>query len=575
MASSMSDAERLYLKSTEYKLQEIPPWNSEEMKYNDHRRMVIDLNAQNAVIEQKAAKYRNKAIALFDRMCLSAQLSPEEKSKIFETYHRCIPDQASELLTRFRDMIPHLRTSTNFSPLVDFLQIVATNPNIDNFMRLCIAVTFYNNYLFNVCYKLFTEIAFDEKSVGYACRVDACRYLFASEEHIHVSTSQEILISIIEDMEIDSSIRYGIIASFISKTGINTMSNFGKLKVKYNEPFVAGLQTIFFYNLENGVRERILSGQHLLQMTEDTISEEEKTKIMHNLLDIAKDESLEDNARADAADVVMRLGTEELKHLANQIIREMGMGKLSGGMRNKGTIMDSSATIYSNSQNTHSFSDQTTTIMEELVVNTIANKEYAEIYDELIVLVKKYATGENGKIDNSIKFRAMKALTRVNQDTATFTKYNITLSTLLVLVWCRIESYDDTQIQEELKKRLVQELIDMGETCSTGHADRFVNVLSGYEFTLKVSWEEQLISNIVGRMNARMRDCNDLEIRETLEIARTELASEEEKEVYKKFIETNLEELKLELYSEFVEENHLTEEEFEVYFTKGGAQLQL
>lgn len=573
-ADLVSDPERLYNRSVDYtrKIVNIPQWDKEEMSYADYRNLVIELQAGNKNYEQKASKYRNKAIALFERICLSSQVPPEEKNKVLGAYFRCIKDTARELVQRLLDMIPHLRSSTNFTPLVDFLQLASTNKDILPNLRLLIAVTFYNNYLFNVCYKVFTDIAFEDDT-PFSIRVDSCRFLFSSGEHIHISTSQEILISIIDDLSIESETRYGFIASFISKSGIMTSSNFKKLRVAYNESFVAGLQTIFFYNLENGVRERILSGQHLLQMSEDTICKDEKDKIMHNLLDIADNINFDDNTRADAADVIMRLGSEEMKHKANQIILEMGMRKNMGDVCNRGTIMDSSSTIYSNSQNTHMFSEQTLKIMEELVVNTISNKEYSEIYDEIIKLVKDYAKDANGKIDNTIKFRAMKAMNRVNQDTATFTKYGITLSALLVLVWCRIESYEDENVHKELKNRLIDELVDMGETCSTGHADRFVNVLSGYAFTLKVSWEDQLTANIVGRMNARMRDCKDDEIKEILEIARTELASEQEKETYLSFIKENLEDLKVELYSEFVEENHLTEDEFNAYFQKGSQQL--
>ena len=46
------------------------------------------------------------------------------------------------------------------------------------------------------------------------------------------------------------------------------------LVVPYDEEFVFALQVIFFYNDKNGIRERILSGQHMLQM--QCVSQEEK-----------------------------------------------------------------------------------------------------------------------------------------------------------------------------------------------------------------------------------------------------------------------------------------------------------
>jgi hypothetical protein len=58
-----------------------------------------------------------------------------------------------------------------------------------------------------------------------------------------------------------------------------------------------------------------------------------------------------------------------------------------------------------------------------------------------------------------------------------------------------------------MKNRLLEELQDMSGTCSTGFANRLVNVISGFgDFNLTISWRDQLISNFVGRLNARARD---------------------------------------------------------------------
>lgn len=567
----MSDAEKLYQKSLTFVPIEKPS-RDEFPNYESYRSVVIDIDVENAEILRQKNRLENKSIELFERMCLSSQVPPEEKFNNLAAYYRLMPERASELIRRYIDMIPHLKKTSNFQPLISLLMLVCKSQVFNSQQRTVIAASLYNNSLFNVCYNAFTDIAFDDDA-EYLWRVEACKYLFASDEYLHISTSQEVLVAILENQTIESDKRYDIIVSFITTRGVRTLTNAHSLPVVYNEPFVAGLQTIFFYNHENGVRQRILSGQHLLQMSEDVVCSTEKTKIAEHILDIAKDIDLDENTRADAADIILRVGSEEMKHIANEIIREIGTSSPGGNMRNKGTIMDATGTVYANTQNAHSFSEQTLKIMETLVVNTIANIEYTEIYDALIVLIKKYATDETGKIDNTIKFKAMKALNRVNQDTATFTKYNITLSNLIVLVWCRIESYDK-ETMSELKKRLVEELIDMGDTCSTGHADRFINVLSGYEFTLKVSWEEQISANIVGRLNALMRDCEDPDLKECLEVARTDLATEEEIARYDLFVKENLESIKYELYDEFVGGNHVSEEEFESHFQSGIAKLK-
>ena len=58
-----------------------------------------------------------------------------------------------------------------------------------------------------------------------------------------------------------------------------------------------------------------------------------------------------------------------------------------------------------------------------------------------------------------------------------------------------------------MRKRLLEELIDMSGTCSTGFAGRLVNVICGFgAFNLRISWRDQIVANFNGRLNARARD---------------------------------------------------------------------
>ena len=50
--------------------------------------------------------------------------------------------------------------------------------------------------------------------------------------------------------------------------------------------------------------------------------------------------------------------------------------------------------------------------------------------------------------------------------------------------------------------RLLQELEEMSGTCSSGFVGRLINTLSGFgELTINISFEDQLISNFIGRLN--------------------------------------------------------------------------
>jgi hypothetical protein len=91
----------------------------------------------------------------------------------------------------------------------------------------------------------------------------------------------------------------------------------------------------------------------------------------------------------------------------------------------------------------------------------------------------------------------------------------------------RINDYEEDKLNV-LKTRFFEELCDMSDTCSSGHSSRFINVLSTYDSTLKLEWGDQICSNIKGRLNARIRDCEDEELRDMLIVAQTEMAEEDD-----------------------------------------------
>ena len=55
-----------------------------------------------------------------------------------------------------------------------------------------------------------------------------------------------------------------------------------------------------------------------------------------------------------------------------------------------------------------------------------------------------------------------------------------------------------------LEDRLLQELMEMSETCSSGHAGRFVNVFAGVDADINISYEDQITANLAGRIKARI-----------------------------------------------------------------------
>jgi len=512
----------------------------------------------------------NKALKIYKELCLSSTINPNDKIEVVTSLLHYIPDEGREMLIRLRDMIP-FSFGNEQRNLIKLLTLICKNSEIESHERCITAITLYNQAFYDVCFDCFGSIATD-KNVIVKYRVEACRYLFFSEIPDNKELSQECLIEILENHGLipqdekgsptllPSDQRYKIIAGFISKTGFSSYLNAKKVPVVYDEEFVCGLQSTIFYDVENGIRERILSGQHLCSM--DCVATDEKETICNMLLYVVRDENYEENIRADAADVVLRLGKKEQSDIARQLITELGYSALG----KKGSLMDRIKTVYNNSQNIH---DETISKHVDKFIDKIIEDSNILQQDVKFETVQKEVTkmikGNNMELNN--RYKVYGALNRISLDTAEFTKNKITMAQLFVQVWLRIKNYYD-DVRKMLEERLIQELMEMGNTCSSGHAGRLVNVFAGIDGDISISYEDQIIANLSGRIKARIRDIPDQDVRTSVSMATFPDANEEDIEIYRKFIGDTLEELHEELYNEFVGDGYISKENFENHFAK-------
>lgn len=502
-----------------------------------------------------------KAIKIYKDLCLSSVLSPNDKIEVLASFLKFVPDEGREMLIRWRDTISFV-ADKELEDLIRLLVLVTKHLGVDSHERSITAVTLYNQAFLNVCFKCFEDIATD-KSVLVEYRVDACRYLFGSDDGRYKELSQECLVEVIEDISLPSDYRYKIIAGFISRTGVATYLNKSKIKIPYDEDFVYGLQSNFFYTDNNGVRERILSGQHLLQM--ENVDEEEKTRVGDILLEIATNEKSDENTRADAADVVLRLGQGLQVERAREIITTLGFSAVGGSSK---TVLGRVKTIYNNSQNMHNekISESVAKYIEKMIKDTsVRLRPYHELQQEVTSVIQAK------DLEKEKKFSAYKALNRISVDTAVFTIHKVTMSEVFVRVWLRIQKYTG-DVRETLEKRMIEELIDMGDTCSSGHTGRFVNVLSAVDNELRISFKDQIIANVAGRINARVRDLEDPDNKASVSLGMLEDAEEADRENYKSFIEPTLKDLYSELYREFVNDKYISATQFEEYFASAKEQ---
>ncbi len=308
----------------------------------------------------------------------------------------------------------------------------------------------------------------------------------------------------------------------------------------------------FFNNMyppKTPIIYRILSAQFLIQ-NQSTLFEHWLTNAKNAekyLIDIAEDKTMSVNFRAECSDILMRLATMEGRIIGRNVINELGDLYLKNKAR----------TVYTNAENVH------TTEIEESVIKTIeylsknivsTNKSLDDIREKILFYTRDYKGTEGDKRKKHIE----SAFNRIVIDTAKYV--GLTTAEILMLVF---EKMNISPSKVELEKRLVQELEEMDQTCSSGHVSRIVNILSGFVEEVQpvtISIKDQIRGNVFGRLNAYLRQ---LPMEQQNEILAEMTGSE--KDLLTEFVISYSP--YQEMYKEFVG-SFISKEEFEITFNK-------
>lgn len=361
-------------------------------------------------------------------------------------------------------------------------------------------------------YKALDIVCYDLEGVPTPCRIDAiCTLMKCKTYKNQVNT---YFIEIINDQTLDCDYRYKTILS-LEKKHINDA-----------EFFLKKACLKFVFETQNMTMYRILAGQYLLQKCE--LSEIEHDKIETTILEFAEDNVLDYDLRADAADMLLSLASETVKNRARDIIVLLG--------RSHGDVK----TIFDNAQNVHT-NEVEASVLETLealaIIPVLCINKNPIDFDYICNKIENELKNQKEEIKNECKDncshtkckhcdgcvqsgdaiycnnkcnelytrddRIRVALNRIYMDRILYSKFNNTLSNILLKIWSYLHEHEHEQ---EMKDRLLQELVEMSGTCSTGFASRLVNVISGFgEYNLRISWEDQLVANFAGRLNARAR----------------------------------------------------------------------
>ena len=299
------------------------------------------------------------------------------------------------------------------------------------------------------------------------------------------------------------------------------------------EYFLYEAQLSFLITETNYTSYRILASQYLLQKFDPDLTT--RKLIQGTTLGFAQDPELDYNLRADATDVLMRLGDKDMKDLGRALILDLG--------RSDGQVI----TVFDNAQNVHTEEVEASvaevleffSLLPLLKINKTpiefpyVQKQVRDMLEELKRTKSKETKSttcyseiceycENGfsleskegkfcskscKVAADQEVRINLALNRIEMDRALYSRYNSTLVNILLKVWTYLTGHES---EEEMQKRLLEELDEMSGTCSSGFASRLINVISGFgEFSIRISWEDQIKANLFGRLSAAARRIND------------------------------------------------------------------
>ncbi|ADO00439.1 hypothetical protein WIV_gp095 [Wiseana iridescent virus] len=200
----------------------------------------------------------------------------------------------------------------------------------------------------------------------------------------------------------------------------------------------------------------------------------------NNLFQIAQSDTIDLNLKLEACDILHSNGSPSIKSKSQFILQKV--------------LPDMVYT--SNPENAHLTS--LVPSIEKSIHSIISLNEGKDLPQNLhIFLIKKFMNHVDAIKINS-------ALNRIfNYNFLKFSKYELTLKQILEHIFLVVTGCQP-ELQNQLYKRLEEELIDMYDTCSQGYLTRLINIFSGFEvgtIGIAISYEDEIYSIFSNKIN--------------------------------------------------------------------------
>jgi hypothetical protein len=262
------------------------------------------------------------------------------------------------------------------------------------------------------------------------------------------------------------------------------------LEWEFAEPFFVRLfysSKIFYYKLMFG--RPLLEKIHIYKDYEVEIDGKKEKRIVYNdvtafFMAVGRNEKESVNIRADCLDAVLTF-CSELKKEATEAINSMGQLYID----------NKDQTIYTNSQNVHTDSITMSCVssFKNLLDYHVPDGNLDEIYQMILLRLNDFPE-KREKVISSLK--------RIIVDPSHL--FGFTLSEILSVVWKEMER--KKKYKEELEARLIEELYESDDTCTSGFFTRVINILSGFTpaVRIRISEEDEAVAKIVARIKKEM-----------------------------------------------------------------------
>ena len=321
-----------------------------------------------------------------------------------------------------------------------------------------------------------------DNSISFEDRIQCVRYMCFIPYKEYVSHCVEASKTIIENDKYDIYNRYFFFANNSRNTKLD-----GHV-VHELHPYFFTLSKERNYPLEL----TLMSARYIIDQY-DYLSDERNT-VLEYILDVADDKNESIYARSECADILITLGEGNEIIFGEQVIEELG--DLYNENKNK--------TIYTNAQNAHNetINENTRNIVRALYKDYLKTKSYNDLVKTSYEDIHKELSTIDNSEENNDKLHSF--FYRVMTDPFRFER--LSLSDIVLLVYNKICSFEN---KNDLMKRLLEEILDCDNSCTTGYFTRIVNTLNGFindkDMCFNINPRDELRSVIFARINRNIR----------------------------------------------------------------------